>query len=46
MFDRPKNSRLGPLPGVSQGSTYVPFSVTGFLFVLFLVPHFFTKKDV
>ena len=35
---------LRPLLGVSQGSTYAPFSVTGFLFVLFLLPHFSQKK--
>ena len=44
VFDRPKNSMLGPLPGVNQGSTYVPFSVPGFLFVLFLLPDFSQKK--
>ena len=44
VFYRPKNSMLAPLPGVNQGSTYVPFSVLGFLFVLFLLPDFSQKK--
>ena len=46
VFYRPKNSMLGPLPGVNQGSTYVPFSALGFLFVLFLLPDFSQKKDM
>ena len=46
IFDPPKDSMLGPLPGVNQRSTFVPFSVTGFLFVLFLRPHFSQKKDM
>ena len=47
MFDRPKNSMLGPLPGVNQSRKYLrTFLCHRISFCLFSSSPFLAKKDM